>query len=417
MAKFLRLTDRVGTGEAWRAYTADAQNAVFEATLLAKQNRLLPGALDIQHSAALVAWGQNVSGSDRLQFELCLPDQIIFGPGDNLQEFLFRFAFKCSLPDSALPFAVWAGPVAANQLQRIVLSGVTPVRVSVISVDHSFAAPITGDPAKMQSAPVGPAEIIWKEPGTGERWAIIRFPIGGGASPVRWAKMDGPWWHGDATDYVFAHPVVDPLGNGLDPSTNLFIRLPSQGGPHNSPQRIGQMPNLRADDVIAYITDADGRHIIAQSYMDAPKSMIMPRANADIPTGWAPMDGSANAPPKGSGIIWDDNRFPRNASDGLNIGGKGRLTAPLPLHSHKMCFTVTPFLATDPASGVVGHRLTLDCTVGMEAGIADCVGPCTNQPLTEQIYTEPDYIRLRYLERIDNSGNPDLSPPPHIGHP
>lgn len=66
-------------------------------------------------------------------------------------------------------------PVGASRPVRVF--GVSQVQIDVLDEDHTRADVLANDVTKLQSG-FGTAEIIDKEPGTGTKWAIVRFPTG-----------------------------------------------------------------------------------------------------------------------------------------------------------------------------------------------------------------------------------------------
>jgi hypothetical protein len=93
-------------------------------------------------------------------------------------------ALSCVTPteDHAGRFVILAEPIAAGKIGRAYAAGVCPVRVNVAGESHRFAACEPGDTGQLHSAPTGPAELLWTEAGTGQRWAVVR--IGGGGATV-----------------------------------------------------------------------------------------------------------------------------------------------------------------------------------------------------------------------------------------
>lgn len=100
-----------------------------------------------------------------------------FDPADRLETFRRSYTFLGLPPLANENFAITLGPSRADELQTAVVSGVVPCVIDVVDADHDRAGPITGDTAKLRSGFAGLAEILWKEGGTGEKHAMIRFPV------------------------------------------------------------------------------------------------------------------------------------------------------------------------------------------------------------------------------------------------
>ncbi|MGC1272802.1 MAG: hypothetical protein WBC44_03780 [Planctomycetaceae bacterium] len=80
---------------------------------------------------------------------------------------------------SGEPFAVLQGPLRAANIAPAVVSGVTWVRLDVDEDDdRRFAEP--DDATRLRLAESGPAEVLWREGGDGEQWALIRLTVDGG---------------------------------------------------------------------------------------------------------------------------------------------------------------------------------------------------------------------------------------------
>jgi hypothetical protein len=69
-------------------------------------------------------------------------------------------------------FVVAIEPIAANAVGKAIVAGVTPVRVDIVDERH-VAADVHAGSTLLRSCDVG-APILWKESGTGQRWAIVR---------------------------------------------------------------------------------------------------------------------------------------------------------------------------------------------------------------------------------------------------
>ena len=205
-------------GEALRKVTsgqrlvipAAAYNSFVEAAMDLHARRQETGraaeASRPQHTMVLV---RNDSGADRGRFDVLGVDSSIFTPTDNLDEFKNHVALAGVTPIAAAHtgrFVVLLEPVKDGEIGRALAAGVSPARVNVIDPAHGFADVANGNPAHLASGPAGVATILWKEPGTGQKWAVVRLPAGGGVG-------GGP----DPGDSV---PVIDATagtaGTGTD---------------------------------------------------------------------------------------------------------------------------------------------------------------------------------------------------------
>jgi hypothetical protein len=125
-----------------------------------------------------------------------LPQFSVVGIGDPVTEYSanisdqFEFSqnprfFKADLPtvaDHTERFALVIGGVTsnANEVASCAIGGIYPCQVDVTDEAHEFAGIKDGVVTELLSGSTGPAQILWKEAGTGVKWALIKFPIGGG---------------------------------------------------------------------------------------------------------------------------------------------------------------------------------------------------------------------------------------------
>lgn len=74
-------------------------------------------------------------------------------------------------------FGVLIEPAADNQIMRVVVAGVAVCRVVVASgLEWYESADIThGDTATLTLLPAGGAQVLWRETGSGTKWAIVRL--------------------------------------------------------------------------------------------------------------------------------------------------------------------------------------------------------------------------------------------------
>jgi len=147
---------------------------------------------------------------------------------------------------NTMAFVVATQPISPGGLGRCVLTGITPAKVTV-NDESDTTCELTADETVLTSTPMGGAPILWKEDGTGEKWAVIELgrPSLGRITAVlgeaqripteanRWrypwveARLDGD--PGSET-YLRYVPVPDglssqSLGGGEDPSRMAINRF------------------------------------------------------------------------------------------------------------------------------------------------------------------------------------------------
>ena len=72
-------------------------------------------------------------------------------------------------------FVVLAEPIASVKIGRAYIGGVCLAKVNVTDAGHAYATITDGEEAYLTSAASGPVQILWKEAGTGQKWAQIRL--------------------------------------------------------------------------------------------------------------------------------------------------------------------------------------------------------------------------------------------------
>jgi hypothetical protein len=79
-------------------------------------------------------------------------------------------------------FGITMEPIAARTWGPICIAGACPAKVYVTDTDHDYAAATAGVTGFLTSGTSGAAFILWKEAGTGTKWAIVRLvaPSSGG---------------------------------------------------------------------------------------------------------------------------------------------------------------------------------------------------------------------------------------------
>lgn len=104
---------------------------------------------------------------------------ITIDPATNLPGFLAR----PSLDVQAFEAMTQTPTIALNRIEpggvgRAKISGLSYGRVQVTAEDHRFASPSTEVAWGLESAPSGRIRVVWKEPGTGLKWALLMLGSG-----------------------------------------------------------------------------------------------------------------------------------------------------------------------------------------------------------------------------------------------
>ncbi len=128
--------------------------------------------------------------------------RIPFEPGPSPSDFEDRVVFDFESPDprDTSDFCILAEAGTLGSVVRAHAFGVTPVKVRMTNASHNFARMSTvlnfaTIRDALDSSDSGPAKILWREPGLGEKWAIVNLQgISGGsgeAVPVNLAFSGG----------------------------------------------------------------------------------------------------------------------------------------------------------------------------------------------------------------------------------
>jgi len=172
-------------------------------------------------------------------------------PGDDDQERTFHgrtpLIGELATEDSPpMSFVVAQHTIQPGELGQCVLFGTTPTKISVLD-ESDTSCELKADETLLATSPLGGAPILWKEEGTGEKWAVIELgrpslgritAVLGEAQPIptetnRWrypwaeARIDGDPGSDTYLRYV---PVQDGLSSqsasgGEDPARMAINRF------------------------------------------------------------------------------------------------------------------------------------------------------------------------------------------------
>ncbi len=145
---------------------------------------------------------KNNTETDLNRFAILGIDNTIITPTANLNEFKSRQTLVGSLPSSTThasgKFAILAEMIVAGKIGQAYVSGTCQVQINITDESHAFADVKDDDATQLQSAASGPCSILWKESGTGTKWAIVRFGASGGGTVQLCEIMHEP---DDGNDY------------------------------------------------------------------------------------------------------------------------------------------------------------------------------------------------------------------------
>jgi len=156
---------------------AEAFNTFIDAALDFKaRQRSQQQSSHPRHPSSTIIKIRNQTGADRERFDVVALESPIIPPADNLQAFKGEPAINGVVPQGGEHFAILLEPVPAGQIARYAcVSGVTVARVNVLDEAHQYADIAHDTCQYLESCPSGGAAILWRESGTGVKWAIVRL--------------------------------------------------------------------------------------------------------------------------------------------------------------------------------------------------------------------------------------------------
>jgi hypothetical protein len=123
---------------------------------------------------------RNESGGSLAQYSIVALSTKLVAPEGADATFYGRAVFESTSPTAGSAFAIMQRPTADGSIGLARISGDSFCKIDVVDAGHGYADAITADYAKLQSkAAPGLAQILWKESGTGTKWALVRFNPGG----------------------------------------------------------------------------------------------------------------------------------------------------------------------------------------------------------------------------------------------
>jgi hypothetical protein len=238
------------SASAWNAFVDAANDSRFrrgETPPRQPDRPVVPATMLLQNVAGVsVPWYGilSIDGQDPM-----------VSPDDDLVEFQQRPAITGVAPSGpGEAFAVALLPVADQDIVPAAVAGVVQVQVDVTDEGHGFATTAAGDTDKLVSDLVTGARILWKESGTGVKWALISLPAipsggggggGGGGGAAVMARQNstsstgiGLWkgslrtYNADGSENIGIDIDIKDAENTLSAESNtlgLYLPVISQG--------------------------------------------------------------------------------------------------------------------------------------------------------------------------------------------
>jgi len=252
--------EKVKPGDPFRM-TAETFNTFVDAARDFKMRQQGGGARPLRETRQPgIVLVKNDDVFDIERFEaMRIEDSMVISPTDNLIEFKNRPVPKCKGIDDNAHIGRWViaqEPIPAGKFGRACISGITPAKIDVGYAGHTHAdaADKYDSGSKLRSGWYGAAEILWKQSGTGEKWAVVR--LGTLAPwPIRFELKDAIYPGSDdpeaylvdefgAVQTGCTFEVYDPFGySGASTGAKYQGRGKNQySSPHNQGSRGLAMP-------------------------------------------------------------------------------------------------------------------------------------------------------------------------------
>ncbi|MBI9017379.1 MAG: hypothetical protein JEZ07_08985 [Phycisphaerae bacterium] len=145
----------------------------------AYQKQISNPSVNINPDDADVVMVRNSSGGNLVRYAVLQIAGPMFEPAVNLDSFKDYVGFDGeAVSDDTLPFVIVQEPIAAGEVGRALVTGITVSPILVTDDTHKYAGVASGVPF-LQSSDSGTVTILWKQSGTGVKWAMVRLGTAG----------------------------------------------------------------------------------------------------------------------------------------------------------------------------------------------------------------------------------------------
>lgn len=199
--------------------------------------------LNVHRQATIVEVQNNSSEEFDTRFRVVGISGPGIGPDDNLRQFKNRVYLSGVKPQEKEhlgQFAVFLEPATSGAIRRAYVSGVFPVQIEVLDEDDEFADVKHDTVEHLQTRCCGAAQILWKESGTGVKWAIVRLGVPNWLKIANYCVLMTQFTAAATVDHV-CRLIFDKRASfrifheKVDPTEEPQLGLVSiGGGPHQS---------------------------------------------------------------------------------------------------------------------------------------------------------------------------------------
>jgi len=167
---------------------------------------------------------KNNTGSDLARFHAVGIGAPLFTHSDNAATFLNQLAFNGESQSNVYlgQFAVAQEAIPDGDTGGAMLQGITPAEITVGDADHTHVDVDGAGGSKLVSAFSGAGEILWKESGTGTKWALLRIGATSGDGVVDDETGTGT---GTGTDDLCINRIGGVILSNLPVDTNPSYAL------------------------------------------------------------------------------------------------------------------------------------------------------------------------------------------------
>jgi len=221
-------------------------------------------------SNQLIVLVRNKTAEAQPRFGILGIDEVVITPDDNLAEFKSAPAFDGIVPtsDHANNFVILQAPAGVDHFARALLIGVTALQIQVGSEAHATAGITVGE-TEYATSGAGPLRILWKQAGTGLKWAVVAMGAGGASSDITLMKITAR--AGTAPPWLYcAEEVAHDETSDLEPENwetvvgGLNLEWTLLNEQEIGESGIGVAP-IPSDSIVGCRAGADGFHYCSRS--------------------------------------------------------------------------------------------------------------------------------------------------------
>lgn len=196
-----------------KALDARLLNAIGEGIASVRPHRTDRPAGELLESPAIIVPAINASGSDIDVHEILRVDTVGLTTLTAQERINFQYnpLLSCHTPNATgnVP-AIAVEPIKNGKLGRVKIGGLAIVTLEVTNTDHTYARVKISSRAKMLSGTTGPARILWKDSGTGDKSALVILGVEPGPGYVPFASsISTPFGYVQPGETVTGQATVD----------------------------------------------------------------------------------------------------------------------------------------------------------------------------------------------------------------